>query len=138
MRPARLVLPLLLLATVAAAGVREVELSLPVRAKLALTGREKLFLGPFLREVKGDEAAPKLGFSVEAEFERDMASAAQSRDFVAQLRAAERRLKSGEYGWCEDCGNPIGVARLSAAPAATRCITCQGARERPGLGAVSR
>jgi hypothetical protein len=71
-RPARLLLPLLLLATAAAAGVREVELSLPVRAKLALTGREKLFLGPFLREVKGDEAAPKLGFSVEAEFEREL------------------------------------------------------------------
>jgi hypothetical protein len=71
-RPARLVLPLLFLAATAGAGVREVELSLPVRAKLALTGREKLFLGPFLREVKGDEAAPKLGFSVEAEFEREL------------------------------------------------------------------
>ena len=74
MRPVRAlaVLPLLLLAATAGAGVREVELSLPVRAKLALTGREKLFLGPFLREVKGDEAAPKLGFSVEAEFEREL------------------------------------------------------------------
>ena len=72
MRPARLVLPLLLVAAAAAAGVREVELALPVRAKLALTGREKLFIGPFLREVKGDEAAPKLGFSVEAEFEREL------------------------------------------------------------------
>ena len=72
MQPARLALAFVLVAGVAAAGVREVELALPVRAKLALTGREKLYVGPFLREVKGDEAAPKLGFSVEAEFEREL------------------------------------------------------------------
>jgi hypothetical protein len=61
-----------LLAAAALAGVREVELSLPVRAKLALTGHEKLYLGPFLRETKGDEAQPRLGFSVETEFEREL------------------------------------------------------------------
>ena len=72
MRPVRLILALLLAATAAEAGVREVELALPVRAKLALSGHEKLYIGPFLREVKGDEAAPKLGFSVEAEFEREL------------------------------------------------------------------
>ena len=72
MRPARLLLAFLLVAAAAGAGVREVELSLPVRAKLALTGREKIFIGPVLREIKGDEAAPKLGFSVEAEFEREL------------------------------------------------------------------
>jgi hypothetical protein len=71
-RPARWALAALLVAAAAGAGVREVELSLPVRAKLALTGREKLYIGPFLREVKGDEAAPKLGFSVEVEFEREL------------------------------------------------------------------
>lgn len=72
MRHARWALAAALLAATAQAGVREVELALPVRAKLALTGHEKLYIGPFLREVKGDEAAPKLGFSVEAEFEREL------------------------------------------------------------------
>jgi hypothetical protein len=73
MRPARLpVVVALLLATTALAGVREVELALPVRAKLRLTGHEKLYIGPFLREVKSDEAAPDLRFSVEAEFEREL------------------------------------------------------------------
>jgi len=71
-RPARLVLVTMMLASAAAAGVREVELSLPVRAKLALTGHEKLYLGPFLRETKADEAQPRLGFSVESEFEREL------------------------------------------------------------------
>jgi len=60
------------LTSAAFAGVREVELALPVRAKLSLTGHEKLYLGPFLRETKADEPTAKLGFSVETEFEREL------------------------------------------------------------------
>jgi DnaK suppressor protein len=74
----------------------------------------------------------------EAEFERDMAGASRAQDVLVLVKAAERRLQAGEYGWCEDCGSPIGYARLSAAPAASRCVTCQGARERPGRGAAAR
>jgi len=61
-----------MVAASAAAGTREVQLTLPVRAKLAMTGHEKLYIGPFLREVQGDKAAPDIGFSVEAEFEREL------------------------------------------------------------------
>jgi hypothetical protein len=58
--------------TLAAAcvGTREVQLSLPVRAKLALTGHEKLYVGPFIQERRRDEKVPDLAFSVPAEFER--------------------------------------------------------------------
>lgn len=70
MRSARLVIALVLLAAPTLAGVREVELALPVRAKLPLTGKEKLYIGPFIRETDGDEAAPRLGFDVGQEFER--------------------------------------------------------------------
>jgi hypothetical protein len=57
-------------ASAVSAGVREVELALPVRSKLALTGHEKLYVGPFVRERKGDEKAQELAFDVAAEFER--------------------------------------------------------------------
>jgi hypothetical protein len=70
MRPAKLVLALIAVASVAAAGVREVELALPVRSKLALTGHERLYVGPFIRERKGDEKTQELAFDVAAEFER--------------------------------------------------------------------
>ena len=63
MRPTSVALAMALLASAALAGVREVELALPVRAKLALTGHEKLYLGPFLRETKSDEAQPRLGLT---------------------------------------------------------------------------
>jgi hypothetical protein len=58
------------LAGTAFAGVREVELALPVRSKLALTGHERIYVGPFVRERKGDEKAQALAFDVAAEFER--------------------------------------------------------------------
>ena len=72
-----------------------------------------------------------------------MAPTAQvlSPSFRALRYEAERAhelLQAGEYGWCEDCGAPIGFARLSVSPAASRCVACQGAHERPGRGAVSR
>jgi hypothetical protein len=70
MRQSRLALLVLLVAATAAAGVREVELALTIRSKLALSGNEKIYLGPFLRESSADEAAPDLKFDVAAEFER--------------------------------------------------------------------
>jgi hypothetical protein len=70
MRPARLVLAMMVAAGAAHAGVREVELALPVRSKLALSGHERIYVGPFVRERKGDEKRHELAFDVAAEFER--------------------------------------------------------------------
>jgi hypothetical protein len=61
---------LLLLAAPALAGVREVELRLPIRAKLAAAGQERVYVGPFMRESQGDEGSTQLGFDVAGEFER--------------------------------------------------------------------
>ncbi len=59
-----------LLALAACTGVREVDLALPVRPKLALTGHERVYVGPFLRESTGDEAGAVMSFDVAAEFDR--------------------------------------------------------------------
>lgn len=55
-----------------------------------------------------------------------MAKAGSSRRVAerTRLNAALRRIDEGEYGYCEDCGDPIAPARLDLDPAATRCITC--------------
>ena len=48
------------------------------------------------------------------------------------MRAVESalgRIDTGEYGWCEGCGESINVRRLQAVPWATRCVTCQEERE---------
>ena len=38
------------------------------------------------------------------------------------------KIDAGTYGVCEQCGKPIGEARLEAMPAARLCIECASAR----------
>ena len=43
---------------------------------------------------------------------------------IAQIKHAMDRIKSGQYGLCSQCGEPIAPQRLKAQPTATRCIAC--------------
>jgi RNA polymerase-binding transcription factor DksA len=47
-----------------------------------------------------------------------------TRDKILGLRAAIRRIDEGRYGACQDCGKPIGAARLEAVSWAARCVDC--------------
>ena len=50
-----------------------------------------------------------------------------------ELRTIEdalRRIESGDYGRCMDCGQWISPARLKAMPHAVRCRRCQAQREK--------
>jgi len=64
------------------------------------------------------------------EREHEMSLAANSRDLLSQVERALQRLDSGTYGTCENCGNPIGKARLQAFPRATLCVSCKQREER--------
>jgi DnaK suppressor protein len=52
------------------------------------------------------------------------------RKLIAKIDAALDRVKQGEYGYCEDSGEPIGLGRLEARPIATFCIEAQEKHER--------
>jgi len=41
-----------------------------------------------------------------------------------------RRIETGEYGYCEETGEPIGVRRLEARPIATLSLEAQERHER--------
>jgi DnaK suppressor protein len=41
-------------------------------------------------------------------------------------------LKSGDYGTCVECEEPISPARLQALPEVTTCVRCQDRLERQG------
>lgn len=49
---------------------------------------------------------------------------------LAAIDAALERLTQGLYGQCQDCGDSIPEARLSAYPMALRCIGCQTQAEK--------
>ncbi len=47
-----------------------------------------------------------------------------------KLAEALERLRTGEYGFCEECDEPIAPARLRAMPEVVTCVRCQDRRER--------
>lgn len=57
-----------------------------------------------------------------------MASAQESRRAGRQraIAAALRRLESGDFGWCDECGEFIGWKRLDLDPTLMRCVSCAG------------
>ncbi|MFJ3493908.1 TraR/DksA family transcriptional regulator [Streptomyces sp. NPDC086091] len=62
--------------------------------------------------------------------EHELALAANAREMLEQTEHALRRLDAGTYGLCENCGNPIGKARMQAFPRATLCVECKQKQER--------
>lgn len=65
-------------------------------------------------------------------FERDQELSVHNnlREMLDQTEQALRMLDLGTYGYCENCGNPIGKLRLQAFPRATMCVSCKQRLER--------
>ena len=49
---------------------------------------------------------------------------------ISKIDAAVRRIEDGEYGYCEDTGDEIGLKRLEARPVVTRTTEAQERYER--------
>jgi RNA polymerase-binding protein DksA len=79
-------------------------------------------------EGAGDDQADAGTKTFEREHELSLAS--NTRELLAQVERALMRIDSGTYGICENCGNPIGKARLQAFPRATLCVSCKQREER--------
>ncbi|MFI1418041.1 TraR/DksA family transcriptional regulator [Streptomyces sp. NPDC020731] len=62
--------------------------------------------------------------------EHELALAANAREMLTQVEHALQRLDAGTYGLCENCGDPIGKARMQAFPRATLCVECKQKQER--------
>ncbi|MER5471629.1 TraR/DksA C4-type zinc finger protein [Streptomyces sp. NPDC002685] len=62
--------------------------------------------------------------------EHEMALNSNAREMLEQTERALERLDAGTYGLCENCGNPIGKARMQAFPRATLCVECKQKQER--------
>ncbi|MFF1285749.1 TraR/DksA family transcriptional regulator [Streptomyces sp. NPDC058299] len=62
-------------------------------------------------------------------FERAHVAAllSQAREHLNDLDHALERLERGDYGRCEQCGEPIPTGRLEVRPAAKTCVRCASA-----------
>jgi len=54
----------------------------------------------------------------------------RQRKLISKIDEALRRIEDGSYGFCEETGEPIGVARLEARPIATLSLEAQERHER--------
>lgn len=54
----------------------------------------------------------------------------RQRKLIAKIDAALRRIEGGEYGYCEETGEPISLKRLDARPIATLSLEAQERHER--------
>jgi RNA polymerase-binding protein DksA len=77
-------------------------------------------------------SAPDAGDQSVATLIADLDHADVGRDLseLRGLEAARTRLSDGSYGVCANCGADIGFERLSANPAAVRCVDCQRVHEK--------
>jgi len=75
------------------------------------------------------EADPNDRASQEEEHALELRVRDRERKLLQKIDEAIRRVERGEYGWCEETGDPIGLSRLIARPTATLSLEAQERRE---------
>ena len=68
--------------------------------------------------------------SSETDWSVELRTRDRQRKLVSKIDSALRRIKEGEFGYCEKTGEPISLRRLDARPIATMTIESQEAHER--------
>lgn len=67
--------------------------------------------------------------TVESETSFELRTRDRYRKLINKIDQALSRIESGEYGYCEETGDPIGIKRLEARPIATLTIEAQERHE---------
>lgn len=68
--------------------------------------------------------------STETDRSMELRTRDRERKLVLKINQALERINDGTYGFCEETGVPIGIARLNARPIATLCLEAQELHER--------
>ena len=77
-------------------------------------------------KTKGETYAdPMDRASQEEEFAFELRTRDRERKLINKIGISVEKVKQDDYGWCDSCGDEIGVKRLEARPTATHCIHCK-------------
>jgi DnaK suppressor protein len=68
--------------------------------------------------------------SAETDHALELRTRDRERKLISKINSALQRIDDGEYGFCEETGEPIGVPRLEARPVATLSVEAQERHER--------
>ncbi|MBQ7413062.1 MAG: RNA polymerase-binding protein DksA [Alphaproteobacteria bacterium] len=83
-----------------------------------------------LKENSMQEADENDRASSETDQSLELRTRDRMRKLIKKINQALDRIENGTYGYCEETGEPIGLARLEARPVATLCIEAQERHER--------
>ena len=67
--------------------------------------------------------------TIEEEHALELRTRDRERKLLKKVQQSLASIESGEYGWCEETGEPIGIPRLLARPTATLSLEAQQRRE---------
>jgi DnaK suppressor protein len=67
--------------------------------------------------------------TIEEEHALELRTRDRERKLLKKVQQSIASIDTGEYGWCEETGEPIGVPRLLARPTATLSLEAQQRRE---------
>ncbi len=67
--------------------------------------------------------------TIEEEHALELRTRDRERKLLKKVQQALTRIDSGDYGYCEETGDPIGIPRLLARPTATLSLEAQQRRE---------
>ena len=76
-----------------------------------------------------NHADPNDRASQETEFTLELRSRDRERKLLKKIDGSLAQLDKSEYGYCESCGEEIGLHRLEARPTANLCIDCKSLAE---------
>lgn len=67
--------------------------------------------------------------TIEEEHALELRTRDRERKLLKKVQSSLQQIDSGEYGYCEETGDPIGIPRLLARPTATLSLEAQQRRE---------
>lgn len=68
--------------------------------------------------------------SAETDHALELRTRDRERKLISKINGALEKLEDGTYGYCEETGEPISIARLEARPIATMSLEAQERHER--------
>lgn len=75
-------------------------------------------------------ADPSDRATLEEEYALELRTRDRERKLLQKIRGVIESINNGDYGYCEDTGEPIGLKRLLARPTATLSLEAQERREK--------
>ncbi len=78
-----------------------------------------------MQDESGNIPDPNDRASQESDFTMELRTRDRERRLIKKIDSSIKHLDDNEYGFCNNCGEEIGIRRLEARPTADLCIDCK-------------